>query len=179
MKVAGVDPSIASTGVGWITAYRVQTARIRSKAVGQSLDDQLDRLTSQAANVVEIVGNLMPDLIVIEGPSHNSTSSSAHMVAGYWWLLVRGLRDWAPVAVVPPATLKKFTTSNGRADKADMVAAVLEGFDLDVKDDEADALALAVMGAEHLGMFYVGGFPSMFRGSLAKAQWPSKREMDR
>jgi len=177
--VVGVDPSISSTGVAFISAGGVGVLRIQSKPAGDDLAHRLARMRRQVIDVHAAVDEVTPDLIVMEGPAYGSNNSMTHMLSGFWWLLAHALEKLAPIAVVQPSSLKKFATSNGRASKEDMVAEAVEGFpQIRVRgNDQADALALACMGAERFGVLYVGGFPSMHRASLASVQWPDLKGM--
>lgn len=171
--VVGVDPSISSTGVAVISSY-VAVTRVQSKPGGQDLDDRLQRMRRQVLAVLEAMAVVEPSLIVIEGPAFGKNNAQTHMLAGFWWLLVHGLQKVAPIAVVQPPTLKKFATGRGNAPKDEVLAAAVRGFpEIAVKgNDEADALALAAMGADRFGLLYAGGFPAAGRGAVASVRWP-------
>jgi crossover junction endodeoxyribonuclease RuvC len=176
MIVTGVDPSISSTGVARIVPNAVAVQRLRSQPAGQELDERVQRMRSQVSAIVRLARG--SDLIVIEGPAYGSSNQMTHMLSGFWWLMVHALDRIAPIAVVQPTTLKKWATGNGRAKKADMIAAAAEAFPhMKVRgDDEADALALAAAGALHLGIEFGAGFSASERSALAKVRWPSLRE---
>ena len=175
--VVGVDPSISSTGVAFVSPGGVGVLRIQSKPAGESLAERLGRMRRQVVAVHEAVEEVEPSLIVLEGPSFGSQSSSFHMLAGFWWLLAHALEKVAPIATPAPATVKKYATGNGRASKDEMVAAAVRGFpQVRIKgNDEADALALAAMGADRFGLLYAGGFESADPGSIAVVRWPELR----
>lgn len=118
-------------------------------------------------------------LVVVEGPAHNAEHGFPHERAGAWWLVVDQLvRHGLPVAVVPPATAKKYVAGHGRADKDAVrraVAAALPGRGLDrVSYDEADAVALALCGTDWCG--WPGPWLESRRGSalLSAVRWPDR-----
>lgn len=172
--VVGVDPSISSTGVAFVSPGGVGVVRVKSSNAGQELDDRLRRMRRQVLGVIDAVDVVEPALIVIEGPAFGKNNAQTHMLAGFWWLLVHGLQKVAPLAVVQPPTLKKFATGRGNAAKDEVLAAAVRGFpDIAVRgNDEADALALACMGAERFGLMHAGGFPAAGRGAVASVRWP-------
>lgn len=175
-KVVGVDPSIASAGVAVIDPFYVRVHRVRSSATGQTLEERIERMRDQARRCIALC--MDADLIVVEGAAFGMNNAQTHMLAGFWWLLVHGLERVAPVAVVQPGTLKKFATGKGNADKDAVLTAAVRGFpSVDVKgNDEADALALAAMGARHLGIEFGGGFPPSGLASVTTVHWPELRK---
>jgi len=118
-------------------------------------------------------------LVVVEGPAHAAAHGQPHERAGAWWRTVDALcRLNLPVGVIPPATLKKYLTGHGRSDKTAMrraVADLFPGRGLDrISADEADAVALALCGADWLG--WPGPYLEGRRGVswLRAAQWPDR-----
>ncbi|WP_243063232.1 hypothetical protein [Humibacter sp. RRB41] len=178
--VAGVDPSISSTGVVHLGEHTQRFDRVQSKPAGDALSARLERLRRQAIGVVRSVelgaaaSKSTVVLVVIEGPAYGSNNQMTHMLAGFWWLLVHGLEQIAPVAVVQPGMLKKFATGNGRAGKDEMLAAAIRAFPAGEirNNDVADAAALAAIGAAHLGIEFGGGFASSGRDSVRAVHWP-------
>lgn len=163
-KVVGLDLSLTSTGVagrGW-----TDTIKPHPKMRG---DDRLLFIRQQ------IVTTWTPGaaLVAVEGPSYGSTGRGQHERAGLWWMVVCALRTHGiPVAVIPPSSLKKYATGRGVGDKDDVLLAVARRFDWFAgKNDEADALVLAAMAADHLGQ-PMADMPATHRAALERVEWP-------
>lgn len=157
--IIGVDLSLRSTGVAILSdsdgelTWLVKSSGHR----GDSLALRADRVKAIADRVVELacvevaLGGAV-DLIVVEAPSYNTAGGSTHDRSGLWWIVVAALREIAPVATVPPSSRAKYATGNGHATKGAVVRAMTKIFPAWLgNDDEADALALACMGARWLG----------------------------
>jgi hypothetical protein len=117
------------------------------------------------------------DLVVIEGPSYGSAYAGQkghHERAGLWWLVTHNL--WAqsvPVAIAPPAVLKKYATGKGNANKDLVLTDTVRRFaDFQGGNDAADALVLCAIGADHMGLPLVA-MPKVHRDALAKVAWPA------
>ncbi len=129
IRVAGIDPSLQSTGVATYTdgrflPYRIQELRRKGAARLCSIRDRV--------------------CTVIEGYSYGSE--------GRWYdlgelggvLRVALFERGIPYLVVPPSSLKRFTAGNGHATKEAMMRAVASYYAVSTSiDDEADAVALA------------------------------------
>lgn len=186
VTVIGIDPSLTATGLARLTlgqprvilghpGWTVQTSVRRSH--GHRDDGWLDRGIRIASISEDVLAWALPcDLAVIEGPSHGSAvSASLWDRAGLWWRIAARLLSSCRVAVVPPASRARWATGHGRADKPVVVAAVTGMWRPwwtptgPCVDDQADALVLASMGAQWLGVLPVpGGDPA----ALAGARWP-------
>ena len=185
-RVVGLDLSLTSTGMS-----DGETNQVVHTAAGQPLEARMDRLVRGVLSFVlmgdrgagRISSAPNADLVVIEGSSFGSRGPGHEELAALR-ILVRH-RMWrmgVPFALVPPTTLKKYTTGDGRAAKAQMVAAVderhragLAGVKVrDGRYDMADALALAAMGYDYVGHPLPQHFPAPppHRASLASVQWP-------
>ena len=122
------------------------------------------------------------DLTVLEGPSfgHSISSARGSWRCGGW----SGLdRQQVPFAIVPPATLKLYATGRGNAKKNDMAQAMdlkypgrIPGFLDGRRFDEADALALADMGAAYLAK---ASLTAAQQRAMATVQWPEILEVSR
>jgi crossover junction endodeoxyribonuclease RuvC len=176
VKVIGLDLSLTSTGVATVghtdagITYTTHTLRPpRGSDRGhRRLAWLLDQIVHEHSTAV--------DLIAIEGPSFGSPSSQQkghHERAGLWWLVAHALwkRD-VPVGVIPPAAVKKYATGKGNAGKDEVLSAVVRRFtEFDGGNDQADALVLASMAADHLGSPVVD-MPATHRAALVKVEWP-------
>ena len=173
-RIVGLDMSLASTGIAvHYPDGRLTTATIASKGKrDDNLAERRNRIHGIVEKVVEYYGTT--DLIVIEGPAGVAPGGSTWDRAGLWWAVVSRVGKYCPVAVVGPTTRAKWATGNGRADKAAVaVAMARRAPDVELANsDEADALALAWMGAQRLGWRPVRS--QVERACLGVAKWPAE-----
>jgi crossover junction endodeoxyribonuclease RuvC len=171
VTVLGLDLSLTSTGaaaIGGFTGSQADTTRLRPppKFKGHT---RLLWLQNEIADLARDV-----PLVVVEGPSYASTGRGQHERAGLWWLVTHHL--WAtgvPLAVVPPSNLKRYATGKGNAGKDDVLREVTKRFPWFAGgNDEADALVLAAMGADHLG-HPLTPMPATHRTALDGVDWPA------
>lgn len=138
--VIGLDLSLAATGVaddsGTWTIKTSPTRRIEDRLFDIWLD-----LTQMPPADLYVIEDL-PHAVAHGGPQ----LGMVHGVVRFH------LRD-RPVALVTPATLKKYATGKGNATKADMRMAWFKRTGEDVADDNrCDAIWLRAMGRERLGL---------------------------
>lgn len=173
--VIGLDLSLTATGV----AVVAHTGMFRTTTI-PSKGSRDDRLVDRAARIEQIVNaiadygeNWAPALVVLEGPSVMSKGGSNWDRAWLWGAVVDMLLP-VPVAVCPPTVLKKWAAGKGNADKAAVavgVARLWDQFECE-SDNEADALGLASMGAQRLGLTVVP-VRAHHRAALDKVEWPA------
>lgn len=172
-RVIGLDPSLTGTGIaghGWSLAV-ASTGNV----VKDAYPARWWRINDLAARVVEQVG--MPDLVVIEAPSFDSKSTSAHDRAGLWWKLYGRLTGAGiPVATVTPSQLKKYALGKGVGSKAQVIEQVTRRLghiwtDLAGDDNQADAVVLCAMGLDAVGAPVVT-LPAANRAALTAVDWP-------
>lgn len=169
-RVVGVDPSLTGTGLAIVAASGAP--RLLTITPGRRRGhDRIAYLRDQVAQRIT-AGNL----VVVEGPAYGAQKGAGHHeMAGLWWHLTHDLwRRGIGWAVVPPATLKRYAAGKGNAAKDQVLSAVIRryGHLVDVEDNnQADALALAAMGADQLGHAIVGA-PAAHRAALAAVTWP-------
>lgn len=162
--VVGLDLSLTCTGLSDGHNIRV------IKPLKRTGVDRLRYIRDQVLLAADSYG---PDLICVEGPSYNSKGGHEHERGGLWWIVAEQLELSYQVAVIPPATLKKYATGKGNAGKDEMIVAACKRFPwFNGGNDEADALFLAAIGYEHLGAPLVE-MPAINRSSLA-AVWPER-----
>lgn len=175
--VIGLDLSLTATGLAVIDGYNgsgTGSTQVVSAERGQTGHRRLAYLSGYILGVAE--GYEEIPLVVVEGPSFGSTAGQRghHERAGLWWLVTQQLwQARIPTAVVPPASLKRFATGKGNANKDQVLLATARRFPYFVGgNDEADALWLAAMGADHLGHPIVA-MPEAHRAALAGVTWPT------
>jgi Holliday junction resolvasome RuvABC endonuclease subunit len=165
MNVLGLDISMRATGVAIADDnYSPLFSGVVGESNDRGVDPEVDcimRAQTQGDFVIPLIESFSPEVIVIEGPAYNPlvkiptkngfTTVLPKRVCQLWQLT--GALKMAvfqvysgPVVIVPPTTLKKHITGDGKADKTDMVKAIWDRFDIHFKDhNEADAFGLCVV----------------------------------
>jgi Holliday junction resolvasome RuvABC endonuclease subunit len=179
-RVIGLDLSLTATGLADFThrGREVITKTIRSTSNGATAGPQHERLRGIVQEIAEHIWFMgaHPTLIVVEGPSYGSKGAGTWDRAGLWWLVVDHILNQRnpriPLAVVPPAVLKKYATGRGNADKTAMAVAVQKRWGVELGDDnKVDAWWLGAAGRDRLGMPFVD-LPKAQREALDKVTWP-------
>lgn len=143
MKIVGLDLSLVATGIATENGAEVLRYRMPSDANDYDRAHRLkhlgilvDRLTRDA------------DVVVMEGHSFNSKNTHAHSLGELHGVVkVTLLQRGVPLQIIPPASLKKFATGKGNADKNLMLATAIRDLGYAGSDhNEADALFLQWMG---------------------------------
>jgi Holliday junction resolvasome RuvABC endonuclease subunit len=139
-SVVGLDLSITATGIAYADG---STLTVRPTSAG---DRRLVEIHSETRAAVTAA-----DLVVIEDlPTHARAAGITGMVHGVVrrMLIARG----QPYVLITPATLKKYATGKGNADKTAMALALYKRFVLELADDnQVDAWWLRAAGRELLG----------------------------
>lgn len=178
IRVVGLDLSLTSTGMSDGQAHVTFTT-----TPDECIEDRLMRIREECLGFVMATDDRpVARLVVVEDEAWSKAKQTGHAELSALRLMVRcALRAYRiPFAMVPPSTLKLYTTGNGRATKQQMAVAVTErhGIDLSavkVKDgryDQVDAAALAAMGYAYIGQpLPTQGPPAPMRSMLA-VDWP-------
>lgn len=176
MIIAGIDPSLTGTGVALINtndrlAPETWTITTKGKA-GDTLTQRAHRLH----RIADEIGIYTADLVVIEAPAYSSRQGSQHDRSGLWWAIVHQmLTTGIPVAEVAPSCRARYATGKGNAPKDAVLLAVARRYPHVAvnNNNEADALILAAMGADHLGAPLVEDLPATHRAALTAVHWPT------
>lgn len=144
----GVDQALRKIGLAIIGGGHV--ARLQLIIPPDDLRDahRLQYLEDALNHALEGHNNVAG--AAMEGQSYGSDGQLDQLgqIAGVVKLLLLRRYDIAPL-VVPPATLKKFVTGGGQADKSAMMRATKVYWDLEVtQDDLCDAHGLAQIAQE-------------------------------
>jgi len=88
--------------------------------------------------------------VYIEGLAYSSSSSTLFERCGLMYLIVtRLLKEDIDYAIIPPPQLKKWHTTDGRADKKMMMRVAKCKYNIDFKDDNiCDAYCLAMLALD-------------------------------
>lgn len=178
MIVAGVDPSLTSTGISIRNeAGEVSLFLVTSAGRADDTDhDHLPRILSIRDRVMRILIENRVDLVVLEGRANSKFDQG--VIHWLWGELFKTIVVGAkiPVVVCSPNSMKKFVTDNGAAKKIEValrVAKMWPTVEIN-KDDLADALGLMSMGCVkyHLPV----PFLVLERHWLAmsKLEWPAQ-----
>lgn len=156
MRVVGIDPSLTRTGVAYIDE---DPLRVRCYSL-PTMGSRYDSVADTAARIQRIaIDATLPladgaFLLALEAPAYSRHGASTWDRAGLWWEITRrAVRDRVPVATVAPTTRARWAAGHGHASKARVLAAMRALWpDATIRNhDEADAVALATMAAQHLG----------------------------
>lgn len=151
-KIIGIDPGLATTGIGIVTgsAFKVSGYAYGSIRTSKKmlLPLRLDRIFSHVLDVLNVE---KPDLIVLEDifslKQFPQSGITLGKVAGV--ILLAACRAKVPVAEISVREVKKVLTGNGKADKAQLERVVRNQLAAAVPirpDHASDALALALIG---------------------------------
>lgn len=151
MIVAGIDPSLTSTGVAVVRSpERVETATVTSKppAPGtETVRTRFERMEKLAVSILGLVDGA--DMVGIESPAYGMRSAGkVHDRSGLWWWIVGNLEArGVPVIEVTPPSRMMYATGKGNAGK-DLVlvtaAATYKQAEI-TSNDVADAVVIAAM----------------------------------
>ncbi len=172
-KVIGIDPSITATGLCDVVG------RLSVAGGPPHMGDR--RLVIIEHAVLAMVENDPPDLAVIEFlPQHMKAAGITGLVQG----VIRSvlIKNLVQYVMITPATLKKFATGRGDADKADMRMAMFRRTGQDIAargggDDMVDAWWLRTAGLQALGEPVVD-MPQANVRALETVGWPHLAEAD-
>jgi Holliday junction resolvasome RuvABC endonuclease subunit len=175
VNVLGLDLSLTGTGVatpdgGTRTLHTVLRGLDRLRF----LRSEIRELADPADGTV--------DLVAIEGYSMGTQrqASHAHALGELGGVIRLMLHDLGvPTVDIPPASVKKYATGKGNANKNDMLLAAVKRLNYEGNsNDEADALWLRAMTLDH----YCDGearllndvvvLPAAHRAALDAIAWP-------
>lgn len=172
--VVGIDLSLTATGLAAFgEAIAPFAATVKTGPDDNTVYGFTKRCWAIADGIREEVGGAVPDLVVIEGLSFHSKSSSIDKIHASWWIVQDALemKGWPAAYRVTPNQRAKYASGKGNASKdAVLIETVKRYPDLDIRNNnEADAVILAAMGMRALG--------APVEGSLPKANIEAVRDL--
>lgn len=166
-RVVGLDLSLTATGI----ALPDGTTRTIITKTGDG-DLRLNEIHYQIRRVLLADDDApWPTLVAVEDlPTHAHGAGITGMVHGVARFTLNELAT--PYVLITAASLKKYATGAGNADKADMRMALYQRAGIDLKDhNQVDAWWLRAMALDHLGHPPVA-MPKTHRAALDKVVWP-------
>ncbi|MGB5987137.1 MAG: crossover junction endodeoxyribonuclease RuvC [Desulfobacterales bacterium] len=152
MKILGIDPGLAATGIGIVTGrgFDIQGCSYGSVNTASDLP-QAERLARIYVRIHQVLQDESPDLMILEDVFSLDKYPKSGIVLGKVCgvILLAGHQQAVPLAEIPVREAKQVLTGNGNADKKQVEAAVRQM--LKLKDPirpfhASDALALAIIG---------------------------------
>ena len=152
MIVLGIDPGTAALGYGIVESSRGRLREVDHGCLVTSPDTALpERLLAVHALVDELIARHAPRLVAIERWVFSKNVQTAFAVGqARGVVLLAAAQHGVPVVEATPNEVKSAIAGYGAADKDQvqrMVQLVLGMAELPRPDDAADALAIAVWGA--------------------------------
>jgi Holliday junction resolvasome RuvABC endonuclease subunit len=127
-KIAGIDPSLTSLGLTITNeeGVLIEYHKITSVLPKEYMEDRLIDIDTQLLDVLR--GHTDIVAVGIEGMSYGSISSSTRTLAQLYGVLTTTIRRELGIRcdTFAPTSVKKFATTNGRAEKIEMVEALPE-----------------------------------------------------
>lgn len=150
----GIDPGTRLVGYGVIDVNGNELRYVECGVLRASTGGELsDRLHELAGGLIDVIGELGPDVVAIESAFHGINAASALKLAEARGALREVcMQNGLGVSEYAPATVKRLVVGRGRATKADVKARVTLVCQLrrEPAVDAADGLALAICHAQGL-----------------------------
>lgn len=161
LKVIGIDPGLASTGVGIVKGTGLKVEGYSFGTIKTSKNSSLShRLNTIFSKLLPVLKDEQPDLMVIEDifSLAKYPKSGIHLGKVCGVILLAGNHAEVPAVEVPVREAKQILTGNGNASKTQLEKTVrnLLAAAVPIKPDHAsDALAMALIGL-YRGQSYLG-----------------------
>ncbi|PIE71125.1 MAG: crossover junction endodeoxyribonuclease [Deltaproteobacteria bacterium] len=161
LKVLGVDPGLAATGVGLVSGNGVIGSSVETYAFGSIRTacglPIADRLLKIFSEISTLLDRELPDLMILEDvfilPHYPKSGLVLGRVSGV--IMTAGARLGIPVHEISVREVKRIVTGNGNAPKHQLEKSVRERLGHPEKicpDHASDALGLALAGLYRFGM---------------------------
>ncbi len=152
LKVIGIDPGLAETGVGVVTGSGIKVQGYSYGAVStDKADSTACRLDKIYSKLTAVLKDESPDLMVVEDVFSLEKYPKSGIVLGKVTgvILLAGYKAGVHVTEVPVREAKQILTGNGNASKQQLEKAVRNTLNISVPIrpyHASDALGLAMIG---------------------------------
>ena len=159
MKIIGIDPGLAATGVGIVRGTGFKIDGFSFGAINTSKNISLpNRLEQIYSRLLSLLKDEKPNLMVVEDvfslPKYPKSGITLGQVTGV--ILLAGYQFNVPVTQIPVREAKQVLTGNGNASKIQLEKSVrnLLNITTPIKPYHAsDALGLSLIGLYRAGDF--------------------------
>jgi len=148
--ILGIDPGLARVGFGVIDTSNNQVKMIDCGIIETSKDKkESERMVEIASDLQTIILKWKPDLAAVEKFFFYKSSTTISVVQARGVLIMTLAKFKVPIIEFPPMQIKLAIAGSGKANKNEVLEAVMRELRLDSPprpDDAADALAIALTG---------------------------------
>lgn len=174
MLFCGIDPSFTNTAIVVLdSSCKLVFTRVLHAKCPKAWYERVNEILSLQHQFRRILSDVQPDIVTMEGHSYGSRFLT--FAFGELGFALRSVLLGYTTYIVPPSTLKKFITGNGRADKDAIAEAVLAAVGLSFPDShQADACMCALAGMVASGHIELG-HPEALSGQRAYLGYDNPR----
>lgn len=153
MRVLGIDPGLASTGIGVIDEQGSQLKYVYHQCISTSKETPLSERILEISNAITIVlKEYTPDIVSVEDIFFSKNVKTAMLVGqAKGAILLTAQQSGLPVYDINPLEVKHGIVGSGAATKEQvqrMVQVILGLQEIPKPHHAADALAVAICGAQ-------------------------------
>lgn len=158
--VYGIDPSLTGTGVAALALSpggEIVAATALTITIPKQVDtiERIKYIVDTLEDALAVCGENTSCIAIEDLPVHaNSAGLTGQAQGAVRYAISSTYTNKSPAVItVAPATLKKYVTGSGRADKTKMLSSVseaLNGIFSPEDDNQADALALALVAKGYI-----------------------------
>jgi crossover junction endodeoxyribonuclease RuvC len=156
MIVCGFDPGTLHTGFGFVRKVGNRLHRLASGVVSTNPRMPMaHRLLTIREHISENLTACPPDIAAVEDIFFSKNAASALKLGQVRGVILVTLAERnIPISSLPPALVKRSVVGSGRAAKSQVqhVVKAILGLSELPKEDEADALAIAIAAANAAGI---------------------------
>ena len=148
MLILGIDPGLARVGYGVINVSQKKKEMLDCGIIRTDPgEEEGRRMVEIGSDLRKLIRTWKPDIAAVEKFFFYRSSTTISVVQARGVVIMTLARFHVPVKEFPPMQIKLAIAGSGRANKNEVLEAVMREFKLDQPprpDDAADALAIAL-----------------------------------
>tara|TARA_Y100001968_G_C19421324_1_gene751897 strand:- start:73 stop:528 length:456 start_codon:yes stop_codon:yes gene_type:complete len=146
----GIDPGLARVGYGVIDSFKNENKMLDCGIIHTDKNlKECDRMVEIAEDLSSLINKWQPELAAVEKFFFYRSSTTISVVQARGVLIMTLARLKIPIIEFAPMQIKLAIAGSGKADKTEVLNAVMRELNLNDPprpDDAADALAIALTG---------------------------------